>query len=261
MDSRGQIVTTVGEELPTSFAPLAGIFFAPGEIFKSLKGLRFGLTYRKEFYTHYSIPVNTYLGGVPLLAGFEAYSLYIPSQYVAGLAYFINDDVKLSFDLDYNQWSKFPDPNLRIKVKMSIPLIPVKFQNSKAYAPHFHDTQTYRAGVEWRCFHAESTDLYLRLGYFFDPSPVPGQTGVTNYLDTDRHVAAISPGIAIHRLGKTVLKNPIQMDLSFQYQYLVDRIYNKRDTVPLDNPGYPQIGISGSLYSVGFVIGSHFDFE
>lgn len=261
VDATGQIVTTVGQELPTSFAPLGGLFLSPGEWTNKLVGFRVGLTYRQRFFTRYRIPVNTYLGGIPLSVDFEAVSLYTPDQYVLGLGYVWGDRLKVGIDGTYNVWSDFPDPNLQIKVKMKIPLLPITFQDSQSLDPNFRDTITIRAGGEWTALSKPTVDLHLRGGYFYDPTPVPGQTGITNYLDTDRHVAALGPGVVVKQIGSFKLVTPLAIDVAFQYQHLVERIFYKSADVPFDNPGYPKIGIGGSLFSVSLMIGTQFGIE
>ena len=261
VDATGEIVTTVGQELPTSFAPIAGIFWAPGETIPAAGGIRFGFTYRREFFTNYKIPVNTFIGGIPLSVKFEAVSLYTPDQFVLGFAYFLEDRLKVSADASYNRWSTFPDPNLQIDVDLTIPLLPITFRDSDDLDPDFHDTVSLRAGCEWKALDVPVVDLFVRGGYFYDPSPVPGQKETTNYLDTDRHVFAASPGIVIKQFGSYVLKTPISIDLGFQYHHLVERVAHKRPDVDLRNPGYPKIGVSGSLFSFSAMIGSEFDVE
>jgi long-chain fatty acid transport protein len=257
----GEIQTTVGQELPTSFAPMGGVFIDIGKLAKKVEGFRIGFTFRRRFFTYYKIPVNTYLGGIPLKVGFEATSLYIPDQYVLGLAYSWHDRVRVALDASYNRWSEFPDPNLHIRVNMSIPLLPVSFQNSKAFKPNFSDTLTWRAGIEWKAISRPDLDFNVRAGYFYDPSPVPPQTGATNYLDTDRHSVSASPGVVIRTIGTYKLPTPFMINAALQYQYMVPRIFHKGPDIDLTNPGYPKIGISGSVYSLSLDVGTSFDFE
>jgi long-chain fatty acid transport protein len=113
--------------------------------------------------------------------------------------------------------------------------------------------------VEWTALDAPAARLLVRGGYFYDPSPVPGQTGVTNYLDTDRHVVSASPGVVVLRAGNYVLPLPIHIDMAFQYQHLVERIAHKAPDVAPSNPGYPKVGVSGSLFSLSLMIGTEFD--
>jgi long-chain fatty acid transport protein len=261
VSATGEIVTTVGQELPTSFAPMGGIFADFGKFTPAMKGFRLGFTYRRKFFTYYTIPVNTYLGGIPLKVGFEATSLFTPDQFVLGLAYFFRDRWRFALDASYNRWSEFPDPNLRIHVNMTIPLLPVKFQDSEPIDPDFHDTITWRGGVECQAVARPDFDFWLRAGYFYDPTPVPPQTGETNYLDTDRHAVSLSPGFVVRKIGKLPMKAPLVVDLGFQYQYMVPRVFHKEGGSRLLNPGYPKIGIAGSLFATSVMIGTSFDFE
>jgi len=260
-DPYGNIVADVGEELIMSYAPLFGVFIDPGKAFYMLDGLKLGLVWRDSFYTHYKFPVNTYIGDVPLNVSFDAISLYMPEQYVFGISYLFNEHIRTGLDIVYNKWSDFPDPNLQVDVDMQIPILPIEFLNSNKLEPNLHDTITTRAGVEATIFHSEGTDVITRAGYFYDPSPVPAQSGVTNYLDTDRHVFSAGAGIKLRKFAGFFLKNPFAIDAAFQYQYLVERIYKKENWVESANPGYPEMKVSGSLWCVALTYTLWFSFE
>ena len=57
-------------------------------------------------------------------------------------------------------------------------------------------------------------------GYGFVPTPVPDQTGITNYMDSDRHV--VSAGVGLRYFPRSA-PGPINIDLGGQYQQLVTR--------------------------------------
>lgn len=260
-DPYGNIVADVGQELIMSYAPLFGLFIDPGKAFYKLDGLKLGFVWRKSFYTHYKFPVNTYIGDVPLNVTFDAISLYMPEQYVFGISYLFDERLRVGLDIAYNRWSDFPDPNLKIEVDMKIPILPIEFLNSKEIEPNLHDTLTTRTGVEFTAFHSEGMDVITRAGYFYDPSPVPDQSGITNYLDTDRHVFSAGAGIKFKKLFGFFLENPFALDAAFQYQHLVERIYKKENWVKSENPGYPEIKFSGSLWCVAITYTVWFDLE
>ena len=260
-DPYGNIVADVGEELTFSYAPLFGVFIDPGYAFYLLDGLRLGFVWRDSFYTHYKFPVNTYIGDVPLTAAFDAISLYMPEQYVFGTSYRLSERILASVDISYNKWSEFPDPNLDIEVDMEIPILPITFQNSEKIEPNLHDTITVRAGIESVPYASEGMDLIARAGYFYDPSPVPAQSGITNYLDTDRHVFSAGAGVKVRKMFGFFLKNPFSLDVALQYQHLVERTFKKHDWVDPSNPGYPEITMSGSLWCVALTYTLWYDLE
>lgn len=260
VDSDGTIQATVGQELLTSFAAVVGVLFRPGDYWASLSGWRIGMVFRDRFFTKYDIPVYTSIGDVPLTVGFQATSLYTPRQWVFGVAY-ERSRWMWEVDISYNEWSDFPDPNLEIDIDFTIPILPITFQGSEIHTPGFHDTTTVRAGMEVTAYTGAQVDLLVRTGYSFDPSPVPNQRGVTNYLDTDRHIGALSLGWAVRGVGNHTFEAPMSLDLVGQAQLLTERVAYKNDDVDPGNPGYPKVGFSGVLYLVGATFSAEFDFE
>ncbi|MCZ7584037.1 MAG: hypothetical protein M5R36_12260 [Deltaproteobacteria bacterium] len=261
VDANGDIQTLTGQEVYTSFAPIAGLMFRPGEIWTGLRPLSFGFVFREEFFTHYRIPINSYVGSTPITLIFDATSLYTPRQWTAGLAFQSEAyGFTAEFDASYNEWSGFPDPNLFVDVAFEVPLIGVGFADSEQLDPGFKDTVTLRTGVEKHVFDTPYFGFLAQGGYFYDPSPVPAQTGITNYLDTDRHV--FSGGLAFDVLGVGAWRfdGPITVQATGQYHYLVPRRFHKDTNVPSDNPGYPEIGFSGSIWAVAFDISFAFDY-
>lgn len=260
VDPNGQIEATVGQDLTTSAAAIAGISFVPGTIWEEVYGLHFGIVYREKFYTKYKIPVNTYIGPVPLEVTFEAISLFMPRQIVFGTAW---EDKKYSVELDlsYNFWSEMPDPNLFIDVNFTIPLLPIEFSSSEPYEPDFEDTVTTRAGVEVRPLEHDDVGLGIRFGYFWDPSPVPAQTGVTNYLDSDRHVFSTGAGVQWLGIKGKPLVSSVEFDVAVQYQYMQPRKYYKNENVGIDNPGYPWVEYGGGLWSLSVTLSTRFDYN
>ena len=260
VDPNGRIEATVGQELTTFGAPVAGIHFAPGMIWPKAHGWKFGFVYREKFYTKYEIPVNTYVGPVPLEVTFDAVSLFIPRQLLLGIGW-ESQHFSAEFDGSYNFWSEMPDPNLSIDVNFTIPLLPIDFSSSEDYEPNLHNTITSRAGFEYRPIANEDHVLALRMGYYFDPSPLPIQDGVTNYLDPDRHVASMGLGYALKGINGKPLPGTFETDLAFQYQHLQPTEYFKNNNVDISNPGYPSIKYGGSLWAVAITFSTRFDID
>ena len=258
VDANGRIEATVGQDLTTSASPLAAIHFAPGMIWPDLAGVRFGLVYREKFFTRYEIPVNTYIGPVPLVVTFHAISLFMPRQIVLGAGW-RNRRFSAELDGSYNFWSEIPDPNLQIGVDFAIPLLPIDFVSSENFEPDFADTLTLRSGFEYRPLANDDFDLGLRLGYFYDPSPVPHQKRTTNYLDPDRHGLATGIGFDLRQIKGEQLPSTIELDASFQYQIMNARKYYKDPDVKSDNPGYPYLEYGGGLWAISLTVSTRFD--
>jgi long-chain fatty acid transport protein len=260
VEPNGAVNATVGEELTANYVAIAGIMFRPGEYWDAVRGLSIGLVFRDRFYTYYRIPVNSYISSVPLAVYFSAFSAYTPRQWVAAVAYSTGRWL-WEGDVSFNQWSYFPDPNLKVDVHLKIPVLPVTFRNSTRYPPHFHDTFTVRAGTEVTAYQGEDLNFLVRAGYSFDPSPVPPQTGDTNYLDTARHIGGLSLGLQWNGVGAFRFETPFAFDFGFQAQYLTPRTSYKAESVSSDNKGYPKVGFTGWLYAVVVTVGTQFDFE
>jgi long-chain fatty acid transport protein len=260
VDLNARIEATVGQDLTTSASPTAGIHFAPGMIWPDLIGWRFGFVYREKFFTGYTIPVNTYVGSVPLTVTFDAVSLFTPRQLVLGAGW-RNRRFSMEMDTCYNFWSEMPDPNLDVEVDFQVPIIPIAFSSSEGIEPDFNDTVTTRAGFGYRFLAIDDFDLEGRIGYFFDPTPVPTQSGRTNYLDSDRHVFSTGLGFDLRSIRQHELPGTFELDLALQYQHLRPRKFYKTTAVPDENPGYPSIEFGGGLWALSVTVATRFDVD
>jgi long-chain fatty acid transport protein len=256
----GSIQATATQAMIASFWPTAGLMFRPGVYWPAVAGLRVGLVFRDQFYTHYTIPVVANVSGIPLALQMNAVSLYTPRQYVAGVSYAVGRWL-FALDGSYNEWSNFPSPSLEVRVRFPIPLLPISFRNSVSTPPRLHDTLTVRTGIEAAVWQGADGDFLVRAGAAFDPSPVPPQAGDTNFLDNDRYIGAISLGWRWLGVGAHRFTAPLVFDVGGQAQYLPPRITYKNEEVDPDNPGYPKVGFRGWLFAVGASLSVPFDYE
>jgi long-subunit fatty acid transport protein len=120
--------------------------------------------------------------------------------------------------------------------------------------PRFRDTWTVRAGFEhtlhppWEWL----PSVALRLGGYYQPTPVPSQNGRYNLLDSDTMVYTGGLGFTIGRvLG--ILKTPVTLDLAAQVHDLAPRtIANDQD------PKFPRLKIDGMIVTGAASIGIEF---
>ena len=260
LNSDGSIHATVTQSMNATFWPTGGLMIRAGEFWPALDGWRFGFVFRDRFFTHYTIPVVANVSGIPLTLNMNAISLYTPRQYVAGVSYAAGRWL-FALDGSYNQWSDFPSPSLTVNVKFPIPVLPIKFLPSVSHPPHLHDTLTVRAGVETTAWRGADGDFLARAGLAFDPSPVPPQTGDTNYLDNDRYIGSLSFGWRWQGVGAYRFDAPLVIDVAGQAQYLPPRVTYKSSSVDSHNPGYPKVGFRGWLFAVGASLSVPFDYE
>jgi hypothetical protein len=112
-------------------------------------------------------------------------------------------------------------PQMKVLVQLAIspPLIQAMFPQ-----PRFSDQWVPRIGAELRRRRGR-WDFAARLGYAFERSPVPEQTGLTSFADNHRHVLAFGGSFALRDLK--VLPKGLKLDLALQVHDLEPRITAK----------------------------------
>ena len=106
----------------------------------------------------------------------------------------------------------------------------------------FHDIYVPRFGAEFLL----NKYLTLRGGYWYQPTPVPDQRGITNYADADRHSISVGGSVSAF-LPRKYIDGPIRIDFVFQAQILEKRMVTKDD--PEDPVG--NYSISGETFFGG----------
>lgn len=252
-------------------SPIAGIQYQP------LPPLRLGVTYRGEL-TQGELDVRLdgqlYLGflSLPILGQVSSMIFFAPQQVSAGIAYDPIRPLTLALEVAWKDWSRFRDASLKVDTptggaSASNPIL--RFE--EVFPPDFHDTVVARVGGEYRLgpFHPAKRlgDLHLdiRAGYSYEPTPVPEQTGLTNFLDQDRHVFATGFGVrADNPFG---LDKSVWLDALFQFHFLQGGTVRKaRAWQDLDGDGtaetpvigYPGYEISGEVFAAGLTLGIDF---
>jgi long-subunit fatty acid transport protein len=209
-------------------------------------------------------------------------SLYNPPQSTFGVAtgfdFGADDRNELLVTLDFNKvyWSMFTETTTPYQ-EMSVEAltgssVTIKV-GSDVGAPGFNDTVNVRMGTsfarDWTGKKGPGNvfTTTFRGGYGFVPTPVPDQTGITNYMDSDRHV--VSAGVGLRFFPKSA-PGPINIDLGGQYQQLVTRTVQKSadlvsDTDGDGDPDYPRgYPLAGEITSAGSLwvatLGATFEF-
>lgn len=252
-----EIVSSVDQEVHPILSGTAGLIFRPGRFYPTLKPLTIGFAWRQKHFLDLEIPVTVVLSGFLLRLDLTSTFLYTPTQWVGGVAYQASPDLLISCDVSYNEWSDYRVPSLTIATAIDIPLIVLK--EGITDPPRFKDTITPRFGFEYCPYRGKLLDGYLRAGYCYEPSPVPEQTGRTNYLDTDRHVFSWGAGVLLNELfGKDLTQHPLSFDIGVAFHWLPERKNVKALDTRTDNPGYPEITASGDIwyFTCGLTYGS-----
>ena len=107
-----------------------------------------------------------------------------------------------------------------------------RFKNDQGDAGGFDDVLEWRLGLET----AVADESAFRLGVAWKPSPVPDQTGRTNYVDNARWVFSAGGGRSFELWGER-----FRFDAAFQFHGLLQRTVHKH---ALGADDYPECGPS-----------------
>jgi long-subunit fatty acid transport protein len=174
--------------------------------------------------------------GAPLTTAFYAIQTdsvddFQPQQAVLGSSFLVTDDLRVNFDITYVNWSSYIAPVAALDVTLNIPppkggwpagIVPPTTPVPIAVVPiDMHDTVVPHLGVEWRAFDHAKWQGFVRGGYEYDRTPIPPQTGLTNYIDRDRHAFSLGLGLKFRRLlrelpGDLRLDGHVQLSELFQ---------------------------------------------
>jgi long-chain fatty acid transport protein len=146
-------------------------------------------------------------------------------------------------DISRVQWSDYQSPYGSGNINSYV----IGERASKA---SFKDITVFRYGMqqEFPMRAKLLKKLTLREGYQFHPSPVPDQTGDSNFLDNDRHM--FSGGLGFTLPSPLRENDTLDIDLFFQYNWLKKRTVVKDTSTRVGAPGYETSG-SILLYGLG----------
>ncbi len=247
----------VDADLTSVRYPEAGVRFHLGD------RAQLALVYRHE--TKLDLELSALLRGNVDFAGIQVpilYTLssktvaaYLPAQLVVGTSFKVVRGLSVNADLTYVHWSGYASPTARTAAKLTatpppgIDLeLPTEIKPTEPIAPRFIDRVVPRLGVEWVLPWPRVVRPTLRAGYVFEKSPVPPQTGVTNYVDADRHTLSFGAGIELDAAPHPSL------DVHFLHSWLPERVTLKSS--PADPVGdYHQ---SGTMIGLGATLGASF---
>jgi len=250
-------LTTVDQDAQTMLSTSAGLYVDPGKFLPALEGFTFAFVWRDRYFVELNIPVTILLGAIPLRLDFSSNLIYTPVMYTFGVAYRVGSDLLISADVTYNVWSDFLSPSLDIKTDIQIPILPLRLLPGRVEDPNFSDTVTPRIGVEYRAVKTSWADWILRGGYAFDPSPIPEQTGWSNFIDGNKHIFSLGLGFEPKRFfGKELSENKVGLQTVVQYQWITKSRHTKTADIQRFhiNPGFPSIDGEAKVLFFGFAI-------
>jgi hypothetical protein len=170
-----RLAVSADRELRVGLAWLAGVRVVAIE-----DRLAFGLAYRQPIVTRAQGQNVTRVGIIESLDPIDFYDFAEPEQVAFGVWGQPLSALALSLDLVWQRWSAY------------------RSIHNERPDPAFSNVLLVRIGAE----HQVRPWLVLRGGYGFEPSPVPPQVGVTNFVDGHRHVLAVGGGLDLRPLGR-----------------------------------------------------------
>jgi long-subunit fatty acid transport protein len=225
----GRLGSSVRDVIIASYSPIIGVHARPTD------WLALALTWRAESRADFDFPVRADLGDtVPLpvpTLDIRGTAQFDPAQLAVEVALRPRPWLLVAANVATKRWSAFQNPIVYTAVPEDFPPQPV---------PAFRDIVVWRVGAEatadvgaWR--------LLPRLGFAWEPSPVPEQTGFHNYLDNDRVILGAGLGVRWRSL---------RLDVAAQWHVLRDRTDTKDPALVDDsatNPGFPSISHGGRV--------------
>lgn len=249
-----------------TFNVIGGIYIKPVDF------LQLGASYRGplDSKTHVDLFITSNLnqgGGIDQFIPVSLYShpVYVPEQASIGGSVKLGSRVTLSGDVTWVNWSEYKPPMAQFFIGQlgsttfsGVPFPPGSVRIDTVNVPplHFSDIFVPRVGIEFRPLDW----LFLRGGYYFRPSPVPVQAGLTNILDSDTHVFSAGAGIQMDD-PLQIIKGKIFFDVHGQYILLASETNTKVSQLSVNDPGnegLPGYKEGGFLWSLGFTTGIKF---
>lgn len=240
-----------------------------------------GLAYRGE--TKLKLSLDAHLQGkinfagldVPLLYNLESRTVdaFLPQQVVLGMSFQRLARLKVNADLTFVNWAAYESPTALTQAHLAVDLpagIPIQLPGdpkpTRVLPPAFENRFVPRVGVEYLLPLGEAkqvvrgreekrplVEIPLRAGYVYERSPVPPQTGLTNFVDADRHTLSLGAGVTLNA-PIAELPGSIHWDIHGQLAILPERVTHKDN--PADFVGDYRAG--GSMLGLGTTLSAVF---
>ncbi len=200
-----------------------------GVLYKPIKQIALGLTYRSRTHTNFTGTVET--EGVQRVGA----SVVIdhPDQVQAGIRYMPTDYLSFEVDFLWTHWDLIHQYTLHFNSPLTI-------INSKeqTFYRNWKNTKEFKFGAEWKA----SKLLTLRAGYYYDPSPIPTDTFDMVWPDGNKETYCFGAGLDFGHFS---------VDAAIQYIKATGKRYVRGDSEEL-NSSYPSTYDPGSVYTEGY---------
>lgn len=242
----------VSAELTTIRYPQVGVQIVP------MPELSFGFVYRGEYALSNDLqavagsPGDTsdtrfLFGGLEIPGYFnlvsQSVNAFVPQQISVAASWQPIPELRISAELTWMNWSAYISPIGRADITLAIRVppeladtirVPDMISGSDPVAANFEDRFVPRIGVEGLALSEPGLEVMVRGGAFYESSPVPEQSGVSNLVDTDRIALSLGGGLKLNDL-RPLIDGWIAFDLHLQWSILPER--TTRKTSPIDSVG------------------------
>ncbi|MBX3222562.1 MAG: outer membrane protein transport protein [Labilithrix sp.] len=189
---------------------------------------------------------------------------FLPQQAVLGGSWAVTDRLKTTLDATWINWSAYVAPVAKLDAVLEIPPPPSGWPSTvtppttpaptRVESLKMYDRIVPRVGLEWHALGEKSAKGFLRAGYELAKSPIAAQSGLTNYVDRDRHSLSLGVGGAFQDLLPE-LPGTLTIDGHVQVSRLSTETTRKASAA--DYVGDYTAG--GSILNVGITAGFAFD--
>jgi long-chain fatty acid transport protein len=164
-------------------------------------------------------------------------STFGPQQATMGVAYHPSEAFRIGADLVWVDWSGhgslISDEEISLALEGGDSLgieFPSEIRGRDPIALNLRDQWVPRVGGEGRAFARDGVRLFVRGGYSYERTPFPEQTGVTNFVDGDRHTVSSGLGLVLDQL-EPGLDGELRIDMHLLWGILPDRLHRKTSLV------------------------------
>ncbi len=164
----------IDSSLDLAVVPFLGLRVQPTD------WLGLALVYRDAQISRATGTQTTAAGGILAPDGIAFFQMWEPATVVIGASLSPTKRFSVSLDVTWRKWSDF-------RTAFDEPLLP-------PYA--FNDTLSISSGIEAKV----AKGFFVRGGVGFEPTPIPAQTGTTNYLGANTIIGALGAGLDFREL-------------------------------------------------------------
>ena len=240
-EARSRLEHQITADLATIRYPQVGIQVMP------IPELSVGLVYRGQFaldnVLRAEVDASLTGFGEPFPGYFSLLSAsvnaFVPHQLSLGVTYAPTPQFRVSVEVTWLNWSAYVSPVGTSSVQLDIDIppelaemirVPDVIVGSTPIPANFQDRFVPRIGVEGLAYQDSQLDVLVRGGFFYEHSPVPEQSAITNLVDTDRLAWSAGAGLRLTNL-RPLIDGHLAFDLHLQYALLPERVMRKTSLV------------------------------